>query len=227
MGETSKLRMMASLMALGVCGAGLLILSGHAMASGRGTPLPATPASVATPGSGVVIGAFEGKVVDSAKHGSYVRNAAHGAGWGWTATDDQRVGGKSTAAITIVQPGADGTQGALQASGELNAGFISPWAGALWFPGARPMQPADLSGHKELVFRAKGKPGSYSIMLMAGSARNIPVYASFTMTKDWKQYTIPLATSFTGADLKHVYFIAFSAGTFGPFQFELDQVALH
>lgn len=226
MGETSKLRKMASLMALAACGIGLLMFMRHAAAA---VPAPRTqpaPAGVTAPAKGVVIGAFEGKVVNSKTHGTYVLNHGQGTGWGWTPTDDQRVGGHSRASITIVHPGAGGTQGALQASGELNSGFISPWAGAVWFPGSRPMQPADLSSRKDLVFWAKGDPGSYSIMLMAGSARSIPVYTSFKLTKTWKQYTIPLS-SFSGADLKHVYFIAFSAGTYGKFQFELDRVSLY
>lgn len=217
-------RKLLGLMVLGVCGTGLLMFTHDAMAE---APAQAKAGGeAAAHAQSDVAGAFEGKAVHSKRYGTVVINRGQGMGWGWSRTDDQRVGGNSSASISLVHPGANGSKGALKVTGELKSGFISPWAGVAWFPGSHPMQPADLSGKKALVFWAKGKPGSYSIMVMTKSPRSIPQYDSFTLTKQWKKYTIPLATSFVGADWKKVYFIAFSAGAFGKFHFELDDVQL-
>ncbi|MGH8415270.1 MAG: hypothetical protein ACRESX_11125, partial [Gammaproteobacteria bacterium] len=177
---------------------------------------------------GVMIGDFEDKAVESKQYGTLILNHGHGQiGWGWSVSTDERAGGHSVANIALIHPGADGTHSALQVSGEIKAGFPYPWAGAIWFPGREPMQPADLTGKQELSFWARGKPGSYNIMLMSGSPGSIPLYASFVTTDQWKEYHIPLASSFPNADWKHVYFIAFSASNPGKFQFDLDQVSLH
>lgn len=174
-----------------------------------------------------MIGDFEGKSIQDKQYGTLILNHGHEFGWGWSASTDQRVGGHSVASITLIHPGADGTHGALRVSGEIKSGFPYPWAGAIWFPGHEPMQSADLSAKKELSFWARGKPGRYSIMLDAGSPVGIPLYASFVTTTQWKEYHIPLATSFPNADLKQVFYVAFSAGNPGKFEFDVDQVTLH
>lgn len=181
--------------------------------------------TTATPAVAVA-GNFEGKTVANERFGTLVPSGDHEAGWGWSATDDQRVGGHSEAAIKLIHPGAHGSDGALHVSGELKRGFVAPWAGATWFPGAKPMQPADLSGRTTLEFWARAKPGSYSIMLMTAPRGSIPKYSSFQVTDEWQKYSIPLASSFPGANLKEVYFIAFSAASWGQFQFDLDRVQL-
>lgn len=184
-------------------------------------------ANVASAGT-VMIGNFEGKTVQSKQYGTLVINRGHEFGWGWSVTTDQRAGGHSVAEIALIHPGADGTKGALQVTGEIKPGFpYGPWAGAIWFPGHEPMHPADLSAKKELTFWARGKAGSYNLMLMSGSPGSIPLYAPFVTTPKWKEYHIPLAASFPNADWKQVYFLAFSAANQGKFQFDLDQVSLH
>lgn len=185
-----------------------------------------TPAVNVAPVGTVLIGGFEGKAVQNKKFGALVMSHGKEFGWGWTVTTDQRAGGNSVASIALIHPGADGTHGALQVTGEIKPGFqYGPWAGAIWFPGHQPMQPANLLAKKELSFWARGTPGSYNIMLDTGSP--IPLYASFVITGNWKEYHIPLATSFPNADWKNVVFVAFAAANQGKFQFELDQVTLH
>ena len=187
----------------------------------------ATVASVAPAGT-VLIGNFEGKTTVNKQYGTLVINHSPEFGWGWSVTTDQRAGGNSVAEIALIHPGAAGTKGALRITGEIKPGFpYGPWAGAIWFPGHEPMQPAELSGKKELIFWARGKAGSYNLMLMSGSPGGIPLYASFVTTPKWKEYHIPLAASFPNADWKQVYFLAFSAANQGKFQFDLDQVSLH
>ncbi|MGH8399288.1 MAG: hypothetical protein ACRETA_13770 [Gammaproteobacteria bacterium] len=180
------------------------------------------------PAGTVMIGDFEGKATQNKQYGTLVINRGHEFGWGWSVSTDQRAGGHSVASIALIHPGANGTHGALQVNGEIKAGFpYGPWAGAIWFPGHEPMQPADLSAKKELSFWARGTPASYNLMLASGSPNGIPLYASFVTTNQWKEYHIHLATSFPNADWKHVYYLAFSAANPGKFQFDLDQVKLH
>lgn len=188
----------------------------------------AAPANkTVAPAGSVMIGNFEGQTTPNKQYGTLMLNHGREFGWGWSTTTDQDAGGHSVASVALIHPGADGTHGALQVSGEIKPGFPYPWAGAVWFPGHEPMQPGDLSAKKELTFWARGKPGSYNLMLMSGSPSSIPLYASFATTPKWKEYHIPLATSFPNADWKRVYFIAFSAANPGKFQFDLDQVTLH
>ncbi len=186
----------------------------------------AAAVETAAPSGKVMIGNFEGKAVQNKQYGTLILRHGHEFGWGWSVSTDQRAGGHSVAKIALIHPGADGTHGALRVSGEIKPGFPYPWAGAIWFPGHEPMQPGDLSAKKELTFWARGKPGSYSIMLESGSPGGIPLYASFITTPRWKEYHIPLATTFPNAEWKHVYYIAFSAANPGKFQFDIDQVAL-
>jgi len=187
-----------------------------------------TPAANIAPAGVVMIGDFEGKTTPNKQYGTLVINLGHEFGWGWSTTTDQVAGGHSVASITIIHPGADGTHAALRVTGEVKPGFqYGPWAGAIWFPGHKPMQPGDLSAKKELTFWARGTPGSYNLMLSTGSVNSIPIYSAFLLTKQWKEYHVPLASSFPNADWKHVYYIAFSAGNPGKFQFDLDQMTLH
>ncbi len=188
----------------------------------------AIPALSVAPAGSVMIGDFEGKTTPNKRYGTLVLSHGHEFGWGWSTTTDQMAGGHSVASIALIHPGADGTHGALQVTGEIKPGFpYGPWAGAIWFPGHEPMQPADLSAKKELTFWARGTPGSYNLMLDCGAPGGIPLYTQFVTTPQWKEYHIPLATSFPNADWKQVYYLAFAAGTNGKFQFDLDQVSLH
>lgn len=203
------------------------ILFATAVSAAPPTTTAAPPENVA-PASVVMIGDFEGETVQNKQYGTLIPSHGHEFGWGWSTTSDQRAGGHSVANIGLIHPGADGTHGALQVSGEIKPGFpYGPWAGAIWFPGQYPTQPANLSAKKELTFWARGTPGSYNLMLSTGSANSIPLYSSFVVTKQWKEYHIPLATSFPNADWKQVIYLAFSAANMGKFEFDLDQVTLH
>lgn len=210
--------------------AGLVALAALAFAAPGFAAPPAAngaPPTAVAPAGTVLIGGFEGKTTANKQYGTLVMRHGKEFGWGWSTTSDERMGGHSSAGITIVHPGADDTHGALEVSGEIKAGFLAPWAGAIWFPGNYPTQPADLSASKELSFWARGTPGSYNLMLSTGSAESMPLYSAFVIGKQWKEYRIPLAASFPNADWKKVVYLAFSAATTGKFQFELDQVTLH
>lgn len=208
-----------SLLTAAICFSGPLSASPAARA-------PAATSAVAPP-TRVTIGNFTGKAVQNSRYGTLVPNHGAGRGWGWAATTDQMAGGHSVARISLIRAGAAGTAGALHIEGEIKPGFPFPWAGAIWFPGHEPMHPGNLSAYKVLTFWARGKSGRYTIMLETGSPGGTPQDTAFVMTPHWKQYRINLNDRFPDADLKQVYYIAFSADNSGNFQFDLDQVVLH
>ena len=211
---------------LAVLTAGMLCLSAGLVSAAP--PAQTAENETVAPAGTIMIGDFEGKAVQNKQYGTLIPSHGHEFGWGWSTTTDQLAGGHSVANITLIHPGADGTHGALRVSGEIKAGFpYGPWAGAIWLPGRYPTQPADLSAKKVLTFWARGTPGSYNMMLSTGSANSIPLYSSFVIGKQWKEYHILLATSFPNADWKQVVYLAFTAANPGKFQFDLDQVTLH
>ncbi len=141
-------------------------------------------------------------------------------GAGWVATTDQMAGGASVGTLQR----ADGV---LRVSGEIRPGFAFPWSGAMFFPTAVPMQPADVSAHKTLVFRARGDGRSYSVMLFSGAqVQSMPSVRPFVAGAEWTEVRIALA-DFQGADLLRVRGLAFTAGQpQGAFRFEIDDVRM-
>ena len=134
------------------------------------------------------------------------------------------MGGKSTATLTVVQGGANKTRGALEISGTIAEGAAYPWAGAMFFPGATPMAPADLSKFKEIVFWARGDGGAHQIMVFAARLGNIPATQPFTPGPEWREFVMPLA-SFSNVDGSDLRGVLFSAGSKpGPFKFAIDEV---
>jgi beta-glucosidase len=147
----------------------------------------------------------------------------------WMAMGDAQLGGgKSTAKMDVIEPGADGSNGALQITGEVIAGPQFAWAGLLFSPGSAPMESANLSQKKSISFLAKGDSKTYKLILLtsarSGQNGQMPAMTSFTAGPEWKQYDFPLSTFETdGSDVIGVGFIR--AQETGKFQFEIDQVA--
>jgi beta-glucosidase len=148
----------------------------------------------------------------------------------WMAGSDSTMGGgKSTSSIQVVQPGADGTKGALQVNGEVVAGGQFPWAGLLFMPGTAPMQPVNLSNKKVISFWAKGDGNTYALVVLtetrSGSSGEMPAMTMFTAGPEWKQYSFPFSTFETdGSDLSALGFVR--AQQPGKFQFQIDQVEI-
>jgi hypothetical protein len=117
--------------------------------------------------------------------------------------------------------------GALAVSGEIKPGFAFPWSGAMFFPATQAMQPADLSGRRELVFRVRGDGRTYSAMLFSGAqVQSMPSIRPFVAGPEWSEVRIPLS-GFAGADLSRVRGFAFTAGQpQGAFAFQIDDVEL-
>lgn len=174
----------------------------------------AAPIGAAIP-AGSLVDDFEGDVATSPMG---MLPAKFGAGW--MQTTDQMAGGASV--VTLKRE-----NGVLAVSGEIKTGFAFPWSGAMYFPATQPMQPADLSARKELVFRARGDGRNYSVMLFSGvQMQSMPSVKPFVAGPEWTEVRIPLS-GFNGADLSRVRGLAFTAGQpVGAFAFQIDDVEL-
>jgi len=149
-------------------------------------------------------------------------------GSGWIVSTDSMLGGKSTAEMSVVDGGAEGSKGALQVRGTIVSGAAFPWAGAMFCPGPQPFAPADLSvpteSRKEIIFWAKGDGKTYRILIFSQSRGTIPASQDFVVGDRWKQYTFPLS-SFSGIDGRGIQGILFSAGPdSGNFSFAIDDI---
>jgi imidazolonepropionase-like amidohydrolase len=135
-------------------------------------------------------------------------------GSGWQVTTDQMIGGKSTAKMEAVE-------NALRVSGTLVAGAPAQWAGAMFFPGASPMAPANLSSKKTIQLRAKGDGKTYAVLVFTVSGGRAPAIQTFTAGPQWEVHTFPLAAFKTdGHDLMGIAVV--SGTTPGAFAIELD-----
>jgi imidazolonepropionase-like amidohydrolase len=147
-------------------------------------------------------------------------------GSGWEASTDQIAGGASTVTLAPAKGGAKGTSGSLHVAGEIAPGLAYAWAGAMFWPGSHPMEAVDASRAKELVFWAKGDPGTYRVMLFAKSRGRMPMIQTFPAGRAWKEVRLPLA-GFDGTDGKDVMGVLFAGGPkAGKFSVDLDQVEL-
>jgi len=130
------------------------------------------------------------------------------------------MGGKSTAALSV-------KDGALHVQGNVDGGLPFAWAGTLWMAGAKPMDPVDFSGRKELVFKVRGPARMATAMIFSGEqVQSRPAMQPFTIQPEWTEVHLPI-DKFTGADLAHLRALAFTAGLpAGEFSFELDDIEL-
>lgn len=147
-------------------------------------------------------------------------------GMGWVVSTDQLAGGASTAAMKVVDGGANGTPKSLETTGTVAPGLPYAWAGPMFMPGVRPMTPVNLSSAKSLRFWTKGDGATYHVMLFSKSRGQMPITVDFVAGTDWKEYTMPFS-AFEGIDGHDIMGIAFTAGPQpGPFSFRIDEVAL-
>lgn len=147
-------------------------------------------------------------------------------GMGMQAGGDEFQGGKSTAAQQLVAGGANGSQGALEISGEVRPGTQYPAAGTYFFPEGPPMQgQMDYSAKKTLSFHARGDGKRYTLLIVSGTPMRIPLMYPFSAGPDWQKYELELA-KFGAADFKRVMLIGFISSEPGTFRFQLDDVRL-
>lgn len=142
-------------------------------------------------------------------------------GFGWQMTSDGMQGGSSTARLSV-------ESGALRVEGEVAAGFPFPWAGAIYFPGAQPMQPVDFSDRETLRFRTRGDGRTYRVMLFGADVNAaVPASVPFTASTAWTDVEIPLVRFPTSAPgiIGGLAFVA-QAPPHGAFSFEIDDVEI-
>jgi len=146
-------------------------------------------------------------------------------GLGWVTSAGSLLGGhKPEAHISVIDGGANNSLKALQISGEITPGVFG-WAGAMFFPGSRPMTPANLSGKSAISFWTRGDGRTYQLMLLSKSKGPMPLTKPFTADSDWKQVTISLAELGTnGSDLEGIMFAELAVP--GRFSFEIDDIRL-
>ena len=176
---------------------------------------PVVREAVATAFSPEIAPAPEGPVVVDFEDG-----LDSGFGFGWQATTDAMNGGASTADLAV-------EDGALVVRGETRTGSAFPWAGAIWFLGAQPMEAVDFSGRSVLRFRTRGDGRSYTVMFFgAGAAASVPPMVPFEAGPEWAVVEIPLE-SFATADPTTISGLAFVAqAPLGAFAFELDDIEI-
>ena len=145
-------------------------------------------------------------------------------GAGWMKSADDMAGGKSTGDLAVVDGGANGTAKSLAISGTISNAIAYAWAGAMFSPGAQPMQPANLSAKKEIRFYAKGDGKPYRIMVFAQSRGFTPLTQSFTPGAEWKEFVVPFS-AFGGIDGRDVMAVLFAGGPQpGAFSFQIDEI---
>jgi hypothetical protein len=143
-------------------------------------------------------------------------------GGAWSMSTDVIFGGKSTAAIEVVDAGAGRAGRALRVTGETKEGAPFPWAGAmLWF-GSTPMVPVDLSGTDGIAFAARGD--AIRLMVFSASAGPIPRLRNLRGSAEWSERTI--TWSELGIDPKDVQGILLAGPAQGAAEFFVDDVRL-
>lgn len=142
----------------------------------------------------------------------------------WTATTDQLANGASTATLSRVDAGADGSAGALRVDGEISTQFPFPWSGAGVFFSTDFSKSFDLSEYEKITFDARGGERDLVIMFFTRTSMQRPATATVKINADWQTYTVDLA-GIEGAAMDETFGLAFTAGRpEGAFYFELDNV---
>jgi imidazolonepropionase-like amidohydrolase len=146
-------------------------------------------------------------------------------GTAWSVTTDAMAGGTSTGSMTVVDGGANGSARSLRINGTVTDAVSYGWAGAMWSPGAAPMQPADLSSKKEIVFSARGEGATYRVLVFAESSGMTPLMHEFTAGPEWQELVVPWTE--LGTDGRGVMAIMILGGPqAGAFALQVDNVRL-
>jgi hypothetical protein len=150
-------------------------------------------------------------------------NASAKYGSGWAVSTDQIAHGKSEARMKVVPGDSQGSVGALEVTWTIDGGLPYAWAGVMYSPGPGPMEPANLSGKKQIRFGPKGDGKTYRVMAFAKSKGYAPASHDFVAGADWKEYTILFSVFETdGHDL--IGLLSTGGSMAGAFSFEIDDV---
>ena len=144
-------------------------------------------------------------------------------GEGWSVSTDTIMRGRSRGELHVID-GGDGTPKAMSITGTVEqAQSPIAWAGAMFYPGAGHMAPADLSAFRYVAFSARGDGGNYEVLLFSQSKGDLPAFQRFAAGPAWKQYRFALA-DFDGVNPGDIKGLLFASNRAGPFSLQIDQV---
>ena len=146
-----------------------------------------------------------------------------GFGQQWQPTTDEQAGGNSTAAIEVIEGGANESAYSLQVSGTVGEQFALPWSGTMFMPGVQPFGPSDLSSRPVLAFQVRGQPGTYRVQLVCQNTGQVPPEQTFEVGEEWSEVRIDLS-QVGDCDTAGLMAVIFSAETPGEYTFQLDDV---
>ncbi|HEX8555143.1 MAG TPA: amidohydrolase family protein [Sphingomonas sp.] len=146
-------------------------------------------------------------------------------GAGWETSTDSIMGGSST--LTIATSGtAPNGQPALVMSGEVNPGFIAPWAGIAFYPAARKFQPANISAAKVLRFWARGTGKGFAFMGFSPKGGQRPSMMPIQVAMDWAEVEVRFDQLANFDPSNAQMLLIGSAQQDGPFRLEIADVRL-
>ncbi|QNA87885.1 amidohydrolase family protein [Massilia sp. Dwa41.01b] len=145
-------------------------------------------------------------------------------GMGWGPSTDGFAGGKSTVALKTGAVLADG-EVPLAIEAKVAPGLPFARAGVAFMPGARPMEPVNLSAANSVRFKVRGDGKTYQIMAMTDGVR-IPAAKSFVAGPEWTEVSVPFS-ELKGFDPSAMTMLGFNAGPQpGDYRFEIADVRL-
>ena len=145
-------------------------------------------------------------------------------GAGWQTSTDSMMGGNSTCELKWSDDGANNSEGSLSVSGKCRK--TQPvFAGAMFFPGTRPMASADINPHRGIAFSSKGNGSTFKIMVFTTKGGFMPSTKSFKAGKDWANHQFQFS-DFNSSDGSDITGIWFGSDSPGNFQFQIDEVKL-
>jgi len=146
-------------------------------------------------------------------------------GAGWVTSDDSVAGGASR--VRLATQASEG-KAVLTVEATVKPGFVYPWAGVAFLPGAPAagaMGEADLGAARMIRFRVRGDGKTYQLT-MASSGMRIPRTVGFNAGTQWQELAMPFS-AFAGVDPAAVTMIGFNAGPQpGDYRFEIADVRL-
>ncbi|MEM7764491.1 MAG: CIA30 family protein [Pseudomonadota bacterium] len=143
----------------------------------------------------------------------------------WTQTSDAMMGGKSSAEISLIAPGAADSGGALQVVTEVSRAFAFPWAGA--YLGVTDNDSSvNLEDYQGIRFDVRGTAETYRLMLFSKGAMGAPPTLNFEVSADWQviELSFDALTEFDAGNFSGMAFATPMSG--GSYRFELDNVRL-
>lgn len=148
------------------------------------------------------------------------------AGQPWTVSTDEMIGGASKTTLATA-PGAHGSKGALQITGEMVTKGMASWGGAMWMPGPRVFQPVDLSKKKGFTFLARGDAKTYTVMLFTKRGGRMPATVDFKVGKDFAPvaFTWGQFGNHDGSDVAAIF--VGQATSAGPFSIVIDDFTMN